>query len=175
MIANLCSVSNPLTANLKAGKTCRYINSLSSNRGRTRMLRVQAQEQKEQEKKQLSVEQQQKQEKEEQKALERIQALESGGKKKSALTQQEQQQTDDLPKQERAEWKEGKLFPEGWEEMNIGQKVYEFYVGERGLLFWMNKIAFNLLFVIVGVWILFRFVGPALNLYELQSGFEEQL
>eukprot|EP01024_Parvocaulis_polyphysoides_P058607 TRINITY_DN630_c0_g1_i1.p3 TRINITY_DN630_c0_g1~~TRINITY_DN630_c0_g1_i1.p3 ORF type:complete len:177 (-),score=29.79 TRINITY_DN630_c0_g1_i1:462-992(-) len=134
---------------------------------------VKAQEQKEQEKTLAD------QEEEEKKALARIEALESRGKKKSAQLDQQQLQSqnlkDDLPKQERAEWKEGKLFPEGWEDMNLGQKAYELYIGERGLLFWMTKIAYYLLFVLVGGWILFRFVGPALNLYELQSGFEVQL
>lgn len=35
-----------------------------------------------------------------------------------------------------ADWKEGKLFPEGWEEMPLDQKVAELYMGKRGALFW---------------------------------------
>eukprot|EP01026_Neomeris_dumetosa_P003704 TRINITY_DN1099_c1_g1_i1.p2 TRINITY_DN1099_c1_g1~~TRINITY_DN1099_c1_g1_i1.p2 ORF type:complete len:177 (+),score=22.03 TRINITY_DN1099_c1_g1_i1:33-533(+) len=108
-----------------------------------------------------------------------IRALEARGRKKSKQLekQQQQQQEDmkknDLPPSNRAEWKEGQLFPEGWENMDAGQKLFELWTGERGMLFWMNKIAYGALFVIVGGWVLFRFVGPTLGLYELQSGFEQ--
>lgn len=56
-----------------------------------------------------------------------------------------------------------------WEAMTMGEKAVEVYVGEKGLLFWLNKIAYALIFVIAGGWILFRFVGPALGLYQLDS------
>eukprot|EP00878_Enallax_costatus_P004180 GHUV01004409.1.p1 GENE.GHUV01004409.1~~GHUV01004409.1.p1 ORF type:complete len:173 (+),score=26.78 GHUV01004409.1:150-668(+) len=69
----------------------------------------------------------------------------------------------------RAEWKEGKLFPEGWEQMDAFEKVSELYLGQRGLLFWANKVAYASVFVVVGAWVLFRFVGPALGLYKLQG------
>ncbi len=35
-----------------------------------------------------------------------------------------------------AEWKEGQLFPEGWDKMPLGQKITELYLGRRGVLFW---------------------------------------
>ncbi|KAG6529707.1 uncharacterized protein LOC122040146 [Zingiber officinale] len=56
-----------------------------------------------------------------------------------------------------------------WESMTPGEKAVELYVGEKGLLFWLNKIAYALIFVIAGGWILFRFIGPALGLYQLDS------
>lgn len=59
--------------------------------------------------------------------------------------------------------------PKKWEEMSITEKAIELYVGEKGLLFWLNKFAYASIFIIIGAWILFRFVGPALNLYELDS------
>lgn len=35
-----------------------------------------------------------------------------------------------------AEWKEGKLFPEGWESMPLDKKMNELYLGQRGILYW---------------------------------------
>ncbi len=68
-----------------------------------------------------------------------------------------------------AEWKEGKLFPEGWDKMDPPQQVYELYTGKRGFLFWANKLSYASLFVIAGAWVLFRFIGPALGLYKLAN------
>ncbi|XVE87419.1 hypothetical protein DITRI_Ditri18aG0115900 [Diplodiscus trichospermus] len=59
--------------------------------------------------------------------------------------------------------------PKKWEEMSVTEKAIELYVGEKGLLFWLNKFAYASIFIVIGAWILFRFVGPALNLYELDS------
>ena len=56
-----------------------------------------------------------------------------------------------------------------WEEMSIGEKATELYVGEKGVLFWLNKFAYASIFIMIGAWILFRFVGPALNIYQLDS------
>ena len=57
-----------------------------------------------------------------------------------------------------------------WEEMSLGEKAIELYVGEKGLLFWLNKFAYASIFIIIGGWILFRFVGPSLGLYQLDGG-----
>lgn len=56
-----------------------------------------------------------------------------------------------------------------WEEMSVGEKAAELYVGEKGLLFWLNKFAYASIFIMVGAWILFRFVGPSLGLYQLDA------
>ncbi|GMH25170.1 hypothetical protein Nepgr_027013 [Nepenthes gracilis] len=56
-----------------------------------------------------------------------------------------------------------------WEEMTIAEKAVELYMGEKGLLFWLNKFAYASIFIVVGGWIFFRFVGPALNLYQLEA------
>lgn len=59
--------------------------------------------------------------------------------------------------------------PKDWESMTPAEKAMELYMGEKGLLFWLNKFAYASIFIIIGGWILFRFVGPALNLYQLDS------
>ncbi|XP_062102560.1 uncharacterized protein LOC133812760 [Humulus lupulus] len=56
-----------------------------------------------------------------------------------------------------------------WEEMSFAEKAWELYVGEKGALFWLNKFAYASIFIVIGGWILFRFVGPSLNLYQLDS------
>ncbi|CAI0417902.1 unnamed protein product [Linum tenue] len=56
-----------------------------------------------------------------------------------------------------------------WEEMSMGEKALELYVGEKGALFWLNKFAYASIFIVIGGWIVFRFVGPALNLYQLDA------
>jgi hypothetical protein len=66
-----------------------------------------------------------------------------------------------------AEWKEGQLFPEGWENMDPLEKMNELYLGQRGFLFWSTKLATNGVIVLGVAWVLFRIVGPALGLYQL--------
>ncbi|KAL6873919.1 hypothetical protein ACP4OV_014001 [Aristida adscensionis] len=56
-----------------------------------------------------------------------------------------------------------------WEEMSLAEKAVELYVGEKGLLFWLNKFAYASIFIMVGAWVLFRFVGPSLGLYQLDA------
>ncbi|EAZ02357.1 hypothetical protein EE612_036478 [Oryza sativa] len=56
-----------------------------------------------------------------------------------------------------------------WEEMSMAEKAGELYVGEKGLLFWLNKFAYASIFIMVGAWILFRFVGPSIGLYQLDA------
>ncbi|XP_074308596.1 uncharacterized protein LOC141643361 [Silene latifolia] len=56
-----------------------------------------------------------------------------------------------------------------WEDMSVSEKAVELYVGEKGALYWLNKFAYASIYIIIGAWILFRFVGPALNLYQLDS------
>ncbi|XP_047965612.1 uncharacterized protein LOC125210077 [Salvia hispanica] len=59
--------------------------------------------------------------------------------------------------------------PKDWDSMNLSEKAMELYVGEKGLLFWLNKFAYASIFIVIGGWILFRFVGPALDLYQLDA------
>ena len=68
-----------------------------------------------------------------------------------------------------AEWKEGELFPEGWDEMDPLKKMTELYVGKRGFLFWSAKLATGGVVVLAGAWVFFRFIGPALGLYQLSN------
>ncbi|EPS57949.1 hypothetical protein M569_16869, partial [Genlisea aurea] len=56
-----------------------------------------------------------------------------------------------------------------WDGMTLTEKAVEVYMGEKGVLFWLNKFSYASIFVVIGGWILFRFVGPALNLYQLDS------
>jgi len=41
--------------------------------------------------------------------------------------------------------------------------------GERGALYWLNKVSYASVFILVGGWIVFRFVGPAVGLYTLTN------
>lgn len=59
--------------------------------------------------------------------------------------------------------------PKKWEDMSLTEKAIELYVGEKGALFWLNKFAYASIFIMIGAWIVFRFVGPALNLYQLDA------
>jgi len=74
-----------------------------------------------------------------------------------------------LSKDGKPRWPEGQLFPDGWEEMGPFGKAWQIYAGERGLLFWANKAAYASVFLIIGGWVLFRIVGPALGLYQLTN------
>ncbi|CAL5040853.1 unnamed protein product [Urochloa decumbens] len=65
--------------------------------------------------------------------------------------------------------REKQLVRKEWEEMSLAEKAVELYVGEKGLLFWLNKFAYASIFIMVGAWILFRFVGPSLGLYQLDA------
>lgn len=40
------------------------------------------------------------------------------------------------PSSSGAEWREGKLLPEGWESMDLLQRATELYMGRRGALYW---------------------------------------
>lgn len=101
----------------------------------------------------------------------RLAALEDAARKgkkfepmKAAMGRVEEEDTSG-----RVVWKEGSLLPEGFDKMDPLEKAGQLWTGERGLLFWLNKAAYASLFIIVGGWVLFRFVGPALGLYELSN------
>jgi hypothetical protein len=56
-----------------------------------------------------------------------------------------------------------------WDDMSLPEKAWELYIGDKGALFWLNKLAYAAIFLIIGGWIVFRFIGPALGWYELDS------
>ncbi len=60
--------------------------------------------------------------------------------------------------------------PKMWDEMSLPEKTWSLYIGEKGVLFWLNKLAYASIFLVIGGWIVFRFIGPALGWYELDSG-----
>lgn len=60
-----------------------------------------------------------------------------------------------------------------WESMTLQEKAVEIYMGEKGILFWLNKSAYASIFILIGAWVLFRFVGPSLGLYKLESSLLE--
>lgn len=66
-------------------------------------------------------------------------------------------------------WREGDLLPRGWDAMSWPERVNQLLYGERGLLFWTNKAAYASIFLMIGAWIIFRFVGPNLGLYKLND------
>ena len=66
-------------------------------------------------------------------------------------------------------WPEGQLFPRGWDKMGVPEKAWQLWAGERGFLFWSNKLALGAITVLAVAWVLFRFVGPALGLYTLTN------
>lgn len=49
------------------------------------------------------------------------------------------------------------------------QKATELYMGKRGFLYWANQAALWSVGGLVVGWAIFRFVGPALGLYQLQN------
>ena len=49
------------------------------------------------------------------------------------------------------------------------QKASELYMGQRGFLFWANKAALWSVGLLIGGWVIFRFVGPSLGLYQLAN------
>ena len=53
-------------------------------------------------------------------------------------------------------------------------QVAELYTGKRGLLFWMGKLTYALIFIVIGGWIVFRFVLPGLGVLELQNGLDSR-
>ncbi len=57
----------------------------------------------------------------------------------------------------------------GWDEMDPFQKANQLYMGQRGFLFWANKAALWSVGGLIVGWAIFRFVGPALGLYQLAN------
>lgn len=103
-------------------------------------------------------------------AEERIARLEAAAKGRSSVKEVESEE-DSESKVQKREWKKGEPLPEGWKDLSAGQKAWELYAGERGALYWANRVALIAAIVLGVTWIFFRFVGPILGLYELKSTF----
>lgn len=97
----------------------------------------------------------------------RLEALEDRTRRRAKSVPVEE--ASGLPESAWSDWKEGELLPEKWDELNLLERAAELYMGKRGLLFWLNKFAYAAVIAIVVLWIVFRFVGPQLGLYELRS------
>lgn len=100
---------------------------------------------------------------------ERLAALEDAARKGKKFEPMKAAMGQTEPDSNTVVWKEGSLLPEGFDKMDPLEKAGQLWTGERGLLFWLNKAAYASLFIVVGGWVLFRFVGPALGLYELSN------
>mmetsp|Transcript_18638 Transcript_18638/g.63502 ORF Transcript_18638/g.63502 Transcript_18638/m.63502 type:complete len:149 (+) Transcript_18638:133-579(+) len=57
--------------------------------------------------------------------------------------------------------------PQEWETLSGTEKLYNIWVREKGVLWYINQSAYYSVFILIGGWIVFRFVGPALGLYQL--------
>ncbi|KAL6781367.1 CGL3 [Auxenochlorella protothecoides x Auxenochlorella symbiontica] len=108
----------------------------------------------------------------------RLEALESmarGGKEQKGAVEKRPSVRPNLTQAAKAdmgpstEWGERDLFPKGWDDMPLPMKVSQLWMGKRGLLFWSNKLAWAAVIGVGVLWVVFRFVGPALGLYQLQS------
>jgi hypothetical protein len=103
----------------------------------------------------------------------RLEALEASIKGKATRSQRQIPIRGVTPPQQQqasstyAEWKEGALFPVGWERMPLPQKVTEIYLGQRGMLFWANKAAWASSITIGVLWVLLRLVLPSLGVISL--------
>eukprot|EP00887_Chlorella_sp_A99_P002104 scaffold21.g2104.t1 len=110
----------------------------------------------------------------------RVEALEAAVRaRRGPKPQQGGTQKPAAGRKEFADWKEGSLLPEGWDQMDPLEKVRahfliradvrasNLYMGKRGFLYWANLAALWSIGGLIVSWICFRFVGPALGLYQL--------
>ncbi|KAL2927333.1 Transketolase chloroplastic [Bienertia sinuspersici] len=89
--------------------------------------------------------------------------------RRGSRRRRKQQQGDDSSDESMMKMGDKVPIKKNWEEMSMSEKAIELYMGEKGFLFWVNKFAYASIFIIIGGWILFRFVGPSLNLYQLDT------
>ena len=57
--------------------------------------------------------------------------------------------------------------PAAWDAKPALEKAWSAWSGEPGMMFWMNKGSYWGAGVLAFIWVLFRLVGPALGLYQL--------
>lgn len=63
--------------------------------------------------------------------------------------------------------------PANWDEMGVIGKGWTFWAGEGGVLNNMNSLATGLSVVMGLLWIIFRFVGPTLGIYDLEASIND--
>ena len=64
--------------------------------------------------------------------------------------------------------------PPFWEDpdfegKSLPGKLYSAYVGQKGLLWWLNETAWYGSFALAFIWVCIRFVGPALGLWQVRA------
>lgn len=55
------------------------------------------------------------------------------------------------------------------EEMSSAERLIDWWLGETGGLYWLNKLSWGAIIFTVVAWILFRFIGPQIGLYQLED------
>ena len=57
--------------------------------------------------------------------------------------------------------------PDAWDAKPALEKAWSAWSGEPGMMYWMNKGSYWGAGILAFIWVLFRLVGPALGLYQL--------
>lgn len=57
--------------------------------------------------------------------------------------------------------------PAAWEETPALERAWTVWTGEKGWMYWMNQASLYGAGALAFVWVLFRFIGPAIGLYTL--------
>ena len=58
--------------------------------------------------------------------------------------------------------------PERWDAMSASERAWVCWTGEKGWMYWMNQASLYGAGGLAFFWVAFRFVGPALGLYQLR-------
>lgn len=57
--------------------------------------------------------------------------------------------------------------PAAWDERSAGERAWAVWTGEKGWMYWMNQASLYGAGGLAFFWVMFRFVGPAIGLYQL--------
>lgn len=57
--------------------------------------------------------------------------------------------------------------PAAWDERAGGDRAWAVWTGEKGWMYWMNQASLYGAGALAFFWVAFRFVGPAIGLYQL--------
>lgn len=57
--------------------------------------------------------------------------------------------------------------PAAWDERAGGERAWAVWTGEKGWMYWMNQASLYGAGGLAFFWVVFRFVGPAIGLYQL--------